>query len=106
MCLFKAYKTVFYGSKSLQEDLEFLQYSMFILKGAYLLCSTYNDTIINKIGSGIYMLTSSTPKETTSIGTLIALFTLLYLIIFVCRHHIQSFRNFRPAAILSNQKRT
>ena len=89
-CDMNSFINTYCNDKSL-EDLEFLQYSMFILKGAYLLCSTYNDSIINKIGSGVYMLTSSnTPKQSTSIGTLIALFTLLYLIIFYLTQNIKN----------------
>jgi hypothetical protein len=78
------------GDKSL-EDLEFLQYSMFILRGAYVLCSTYNESIINKIGSGVYTLSysSNIPAE-QNYPTVIALFTVLYLIIYYLSQNIKS----------------
>ena len=90
-CAIKSYMNTYCGDKSL-EDLEFLQYSMFILRGAYLLCSTYNDSIINKIGSGVYTVsyTSNVPTEQTNPFKIGILFTIIYLIIFYLSQNIKS----------------
>jgi len=89
-CQINSYLNTYCGDKSL-EDLEFLQYSMFILKGAYLLCSTYNDTIINKLGSGVFSLSSNmnTPNSSSPI-TQFFLFLLLYLIVFYLSQNVKS----------------
>jgi hypothetical protein len=90
-CAIKDYLNTYCGDKSL-EDLEFLQYSMFILRGAYLLCSTYNDSIINKIGSGVYSLssTSKIPTQQTNGFKVVMIYAILYIIIFYLSQNIKS----------------
>ena len=90
-CAINDYMNTYCGDKPL-EDLEFLKYSMFILRGAYLLCSTYNDSIINKIGSGVYALASSSkvPTEQTNPFKAIMVYTIIYLLVFYLSQNIRS----------------
>ena len=79
-----------YSTTKTPEDLDFFEYSMYILRGAYILCSTYNETIINKLGAGVYNLATITDNKPTHWAKHIALYTILYLIIFYLSQHIKS----------------
>lgn len=45
-----------YCSDLKPDELDFFQYIMFILNGAYVLCTNYNDSVMNMLGSGVYNL--------------------------------------------------
>jgi hypothetical protein len=66
-------------------DLDFFKFAMFILNGAYIICSNYNNKLINTIGTGIYTLSSTNdldPSKQAAWYLHIGLFFGLYLVIY------------------------
>ena len=51
-------------SNNTPHDIDMFEYILFILSGAYMLCSNVNDLIVNAIGTGLYTITrpGSVPK--------------------------------------------